>query len=258
MSDATNTEEFDWGAKGEGWWREQAKSCGVDGEMAIRFCAAKSRGLTNTRAAKEAGAAEPHKSAGYRLARTRGVELLMTAVSVESGGAVGLVTAAEGKAILSSLARGSDPSIRIRSVELLAKIEAQERESATPPELDGLSRERLVRDLILWFGDHGAVAAMMMRRACYSSPALSCLPMFHDIIPRVLRFAPELVERDLARHSQPMKADYAKVLADAEWQLDTRKQVWSEIGWRIVNNEARAPLIEKTNGAAKQEPEVAG
>jgi hypothetical protein len=40
----------------------------------------------------------------------------------------GNVTTAEAKQILSRLARGSDPNVRIKSIEALAKIERDERE----------------------------------------------------------------------------------------------------------------------------------
>jgi len=49
--------------------------------------------------------------------------------AAETGkGPDGNVTLTEAKQILSRLARGSDPNVRIKSIETLAKIEREERE----------------------------------------------------------------------------------------------------------------------------------
>lgn len=132
MSDDNTTScEFDWFPLGETWWREAAKQVGAS-ERQLKFAAARYRGASQTQAAREAGydLGDPGgtRQAGYRVARGRVVEnLLALATAEKEGGTTGTVDRNEARRILTRLARGSDPSIRIRALESLAKLDEQDR-----------------------------------------------------------------------------------------------------------------------------------
>ena len=69
------------------------------------------------------------RQAGSRAAKSTAVmNLLALAQAEQAGGDDGTVGPAEARRILSRLARGSDPSVRICAVELLAKLEREDRE----------------------------------------------------------------------------------------------------------------------------------
>ena len=63
------------------------------------------------------------------MARSNIVSQLLAFASSEADGPDGTVDRKEGRRILSALARGSDPSIRIRAVEQLAKFDAEDRQT---------------------------------------------------------------------------------------------------------------------------------
>jgi len=71
------------------------------------------------------------RQAGSRAARSAAVTNLLALAKAESGeGPDGVVGAAEAKRILSRLARGSDPNVRIKALESLARIDRDEREAS--------------------------------------------------------------------------------------------------------------------------------
>lgn len=126
-------QDFDWGELGRDWWLKTATEIGAS-ERHAKFAAAKHRGETNTNAARSAGfgggSEASVRSEGYRLFRSNKVNQLLALASAESGGKGydGTVTTAEARQILSQLARGSDPQVRIKAIESLNKIESVERE----------------------------------------------------------------------------------------------------------------------------------
>jgi hypothetical protein len=125
------TEEIDWGELGEEWWREAGTACHAS-EQQIIFALHRSKGMTATasaRAAKYAGDDTTIRQAGHRASHSTAVCGLLSMAKAETGqGPDGNVTMTEAKQILSRLARGSDPNVRIKSIETLAKIEREERE----------------------------------------------------------------------------------------------------------------------------------
>jgi len=81
------------------------------------------------RAAGYSGDDATIRQAGHRAAHTTAVMGLLSMAKAETGqGPDGNVTMDEAKQILSRLARGSDPNVRIKAIESLAKIERDERE----------------------------------------------------------------------------------------------------------------------------------
>lgn len=151
--------DFDWNPLGEAWWRDTAQQLGASDKQ-TKFAAAKHRGCSNTEAARQAGYTASNegglRTQGYRLARANIIEKLLAFASGEGGGYNGSVDRAEARRILSSLARGSDPSVRIRAIEQLAKFDDAQR----PAEPEPMSSEQVVRELLKNSPEYGpAIAA---------------------------------------------------------------------------------------------------
>src|SRR5215467_9817741 len=125
------TEQIDWGELGESWWRQAGANCHAT-EQQIIFALHRHQGMTATsaaRAANYAGDDATIRQAGHRAAHSTAVMGLLSMAKAETGqGPDGNVTMTEAKQILSRLARGSDPNVRIKAIESLAKIEREERE----------------------------------------------------------------------------------------------------------------------------------
>src|SRR5215472_5223504 len=123
--------EIDFGELGRDWWFEAGANCGAS-EQQIIFAACRHKGMTATGAARVAGYAGDDASirqAGHRAAHSTAVMGLLSMAKAETGqGPDGNVTMTEAKQILSRLARGSDPNVRIKAIESLAKTERDERE----------------------------------------------------------------------------------------------------------------------------------
>jgi hypothetical protein len=124
--------EFDWSPLGSAFWEEAKKTTGAS-DLQVRFAACRHRGMTAVGSAKAAGYsgdADSIRQAGSRAAKSTAVMAMVQLAQIEqAGGDDGTVSPQEARRILSRLARGSDPSVRIRAVELLAKLEREERES---------------------------------------------------------------------------------------------------------------------------------
>lgn len=128
---ALDGDGFDWQPLGESWWREAGRTFGAS-SLQIKFACAKHRGCRNTQAAREAGYSDSDgsiKQTAYRTFRTNAVTNLLSLATAERAGVDGTVNGRESKNILSRLARGADPSIRIRAIEALAKMEDAERQA---------------------------------------------------------------------------------------------------------------------------------
>jgi hypothetical protein len=128
------TEEIDWEPLGEDWWREAGANCHAS-EQQIIFALHRHKGMTATGAAKAAqyaGNNDTIRQSGHRASHSTAVVALLSMAKAETGqGPDGNVTLVEAKQILSRLARGSDPNVRIKAIESLAKIERDERELET-------------------------------------------------------------------------------------------------------------------------------
>lgn len=124
-------EEIDWGELGEAWWREAGANCHATNQQII-FALHRWKGMTATGCARAAGYSGDDatiRQAGHRAAHSTAVMGLLSMAKAETGqGPDGNVTMDEAKQILSRLARGSDPNVRIKAIESLAKIERDERE----------------------------------------------------------------------------------------------------------------------------------
>jgi hypothetical protein len=128
--DDMNT-QFDWSPLGRDWWIDTARQTGGSERQAM-FACCKFRNCSNTESARQAGYSANTeaglRTAGYRVARENAILRLLALASAEQGGGPdGTVDAAEVRRIISQLARGSDPAIRIRACEAIAKLDQADR-----------------------------------------------------------------------------------------------------------------------------------
>jgi hypothetical protein len=64
------------------------------------------------------------RTEGYRLSRTNKINQLLALAAAEAGGGYdGTLSPTEARQILTSLARGSDPLVRIKAIESLGKLD---------------------------------------------------------------------------------------------------------------------------------------
>lgn len=132
--------EFDWSPLGSGFWEEAQKTTGAS-DMQVRFACCRHRGMTavgSAKAAGYAGDADSIRQAGSRAAKSTAVMSLVQLAQIEqAGGDDGTLSGPEARRILSKLARGSDPSVRIKAIETLNRIDREERANRSPePEVD--------------------------------------------------------------------------------------------------------------------------
>jgi len=132
--------DFDWSPLGEGFWLEAQKTTGATDQQ-TRFACCRHRGMTAVGSAKLAGYAGSDvaiRKAGSQAAKGTAVTNMMALAAAEAaGGDDGTVGVAEARRILSRLARGSDPNVRIKAVEGISKLDREERANRSPePEAD--------------------------------------------------------------------------------------------------------------------------
>ena len=123
--------EFDWGQLPQSWWTDTAVKCGATLQQA-KFAARKHAGCSNTQAARDSGFGNGkptcERSEGYRVSRSNKVMQMLALAAVEAGGGYdGGLTRTESRQILTGLARGSDPSIKIKAIESVHKLDQVER-----------------------------------------------------------------------------------------------------------------------------------
>jgi len=140
-----NDDTFDWQPLGREFWIDAGRHLGASGKQ-VRWAAAKFRNCSNTECCRQSGYTastdEGLRSTGYRLFRANVIQKLLAFASAEAGGTGpdGSVTRDEARRILSALARGSDPSVKIRAVEQLSKFDEVDRQQR-----NALIRKRLLR-----------------------------------------------------------------------------------------------------------------
>ena len=236
MTDDNTKDDFNWGQLGPAWWADVGKQLGAS-DRQLRFAACKHRGCSNTQAAKEAGytSSDPAglRSTGYRLARSNITERLLALAVAESNGEGydGSVDAAESKRILSSLARGSDPSIRIRACEALAKMDERRHELGEARDQDGMVEDRLIRDLLQTPGGAAAAVCLHIGRGV----AISRIALLHDVYRECMAdpVARAVWDMAVSKCSDVMQQDLRELLARPDWQFADRRKIWREVGVEI-------------------------
>jgi hypothetical protein len=160
------------------------------------------------------------------VARSNITEKLLAFASAEAEGQGydGSVDRAEGRCILSSLARGSDPSVRIRAIEQLAKFDERETEQGRSTENDGFAEDRYVRtflhDLPRGPSCNRVNLARDTARSGQSAAPSRCLQSDHAGRSRLL------VNNTLP----PGRHHLKERLANPNWQLEARVKLWREVG----------------------------
>jgi hypothetical protein len=211
---------FDWGSIPYETWMEFARTVGAD-ERHAKFAAAKFRKCTNTQAAREAGfgvgSGTSTRSEGYRVARSNKVNQLLALAAAEAGGGYdGTLTKQESRSILTAMARGSDPQVRIKSIELLNKLEREEAAANAKPE-DSL--EQTFADIIRAVPEDAAGAVIAM--SCFNSAFgnVANFPFLKECAPIVSRTYP------------------------AEWKK-WRDATGAKWGFEFIDRVAAGPLLE--------------
>jgi hypothetical protein len=180
---------FDYSPLGQSWWIQTARELGASDKQ-TKFAASKHRGCSNTRAAEESGYTATTeaglRTTGYRLFRSNIVQRLLAMTVAEGGGPDGTVDAAEARRILSSLARGSDPSIRIRSVEALAKLDEADRQARRTKE--DPSPKEIARTILTEFSTLGP--AIIADCQFTNHNTLWGLPFLKELAPLLKRDYP--------------------------------------------------------------------
>jgi hypothetical protein len=202
--------DFDWNPLGEAWWRDTARQLGASDKQ-TRFAASKFRGTSNTRAAEEAGYTASTenglRTTGYRLARANIIERLLAFAAGEGAGSDGSVDRAESRRILSSLARGSDPSVRIRAIEQLGKFDEADRQAQAAKEEPDM--ESLARTMLETCPEYGPV--ILADGVFAESGQVWGLPFLKELAPILKRDFPMAWEK------------YRAAMGQAEWRTEFEK-----------------------------------
>jgi hypothetical protein len=191
------TTEFDWSPLGSAIWEEAQKTTGAS-DMQTRFACCRHRGMTavgSARAAGYAGDADSIRQAGSRAAKSTAVMAMVQLAQIEqAGGDDGTLSGPEARRILSKLARGSDPSVRIKAIETLNRIDREERDrqaasTGTPTLEDMMSG-------ILAAGEMGVgvVAVMALAEGIDIS-----YPPLKEIAPHIKRDWPDIWQKMISR-----------------------------------------------------------
>lgn len=246
--------QFEWGALGETWWRENGAACRAT-ETQIKFACARHLGANKAKSATLAGykgRPEALRSAGVRAEGTTAVEQLLTlAAAAESGGDEGTATAAEIDRKLTKLIRSPDGGISLKAIEAHQRREEQRRQRGETPEDDGFGTWRLERDFLTL--PNGASAYLML-----IGGNIANLCLLHDTHHVVMQeeHGPELWQRFYYRLNDSARADLDRHLADPGWQADARRTIWGELGRKPLSpigadavDMLRRDPVPKTNGA---------
>jgi hypothetical protein len=201
---------FDYGSIPYETWKEFAATVGAD-ERHLKFAAAKFRGCTNTQAAREAGfgpgGGTSTRSEGYRVARSNKINQLLALAAAEAGGGYdGTLSKQEGRSILTAMARGSDPQVRIKAIELLHKMEEKEAAlNATKPEE---SLEENLAALITLVPEQGAGAFLALSGFIHAGGFIGSFPFLAEIAPLLSRHYPGDWQRWRAREKHQWVTDF--------------------------------------------------
>ena len=248
MQDAQDA--FDWKPLGEEWWRAAAKDVRVRDERQIKFACCKHRGCSNTESARQSGYTtneDAVRQVAYRVFRSNAVQDLLAFAAAEAkGGHNGTVDSSEARRILSNLARGSDPSIKIRAVEAIAKLDERAAEAGLLTENDGLSGWRIARDYLQQTNGGPAFALLYTG----SGVSLGSIPLMHDVHATCMRDDPHLWARLYQRETAAARALIDRKLRDPDYQWQGRAKIWREVGVEIEGvKEFSGPVAREATDA---------
>src|SRR5215472_5865046 len=126
--------EFEWPSPGETWCRQAASDCRASDTQA-KYAALRVSSTPSLEAYKritgEAGNHSAVRQAAHRLERSVAVQNMVGLYRAEIAGAnEGTVSAEEARQILSRIARNGDPSVAVRALEALARVDEKVAEAA--------------------------------------------------------------------------------------------------------------------------------
>jgi len=238
-------DQFDWGPLGEEYWRDlQAKTKASDEQTMFACC--KHQGATNVGAARLAGYAgddDTLRQAGYRAFKSNKVQAILAIAETEDTNApiAGVMSKADRALRLSQLSKSPDPTLSIRAIESLNKMDAPD----VMPEDDGLAEDRAIRDLLQVPG--GAAAAVCLHMG--TNAAISRISLLHDVHKACMGDPVARVVWEMAmRKSSPgMQEDLRALLAMPGWQWPIRVQLFREIGIELEVPEGVEPIAKEHN-----------
>ena len=227
------TDDFPWGDLGEQWWRTTGAECRAS-EQQIRFACSRHQGATATGAARLAGyeaAGDGIRQAGHRASRSTAVLSMLALAEVEDKPAAPkTLDKAARVAHLSDIANKSpDPTLKIRAIEALNKMDDRDTELGKASDQDGFSEARYVREMLQAPG--GAVAIVSIWVA--DGRSLANLPLLHDVHKTIMRDDPVFWGRAVSRTDTPGRIHLKNVLAKPDWQIETRVKLWREVGIEV-------------------------
>jgi hypothetical protein len=229
-----DTEDI-WGPLGEKWWTENGDACRATPQQ-VRYSAARHGGATRSKSAElagYAGDAQALRSAGSRVDDTDTVKNLLTLAAAASAGLTNVdpVTVKECKDKVGKLVRSPDSGVALKAAELFVKLEQAEKVRGEHPDDDGLSDWRLCRDYLRM--ENGATAFITLYKAAWGDMGhVANLPLLRDVHWKMESepFGKQVWCWSVSCLSDEMKRCLQERLDDPEWQKDTRKQIWGEIG----------------------------
>lgn len=229
-------DDFDYGQLTKDWWYETGKTIGAS-DKAIKFSAAKFRGASNTVAAREAGYGGTNESGarteGYRLYRSNKVTQLLSLAAAEAGGGIdGCVQPQEAKQILSHLARGSDPSVRIKALEAINKMHDREQELVRNQPEESL--EQTLGHIIIAVPYQGAGAFLSLSSFVSNGGFICSYPYLSEVAPTIARYFPDWWQKQRIKEKAQWVWDFLDKAASVLCLMTMNWWLWSN---------ARCPLL---------------
>jgi hypothetical protein len=131
------------------------------------------------------------RSEGYRLYRSNKVTQLLSLAAAEAGGGIdGCVQPQEAKQILSHLARGSDPSVRIKALEAISKMHDREQELVRNQPQETL--EQTLGHIIVAVPYQGIGAFLSLSSFISGGGFVGAYPYLSEVSPTIARYYPNL------------------------------------------------------------------
>jgi hypothetical protein len=248
-------EVFDWGSLGEQYWRELGTQCKAT-ELQIRFACARHRGADATASARLAGyraRGDALRQSAHKASHSTAVMSMLALVGAEDTATPDKVLDRSSRMqMLSDIARTNpDSTAKMRAVEALNKMDEQATKLGEAADNDGLSEDRLVRELLEMKGGGTACLALWTNLDGYCP---SHLPLLHDVYAAVVRENNlEFWQRAVGRFSSMERVRLQRALDDPKYQLENRIKLWAEVGVEIETPDNPAgnttnPQAVKLNG----------
>jgi len=223
-------------------WREAQELTGCSDQQ-VAFVRSVCQGASLTQAARVAqyaGKGSSLRGQASRIHKSRKVQsLLALARSGDAGVTEDVISRDACKRELSRMIRHGDASQKVRCIEGLEKMRAEERASGQTDAEDGMGEDRLCRDLIVAH-PNGATGYVLAIKG--GNIVNACL--FHDVAQQMQREWPEVLAKLVAQLNGDGRRELERQVADRNYQLWIRQKIWGEIGY----------VVDLTDNAAKRDP----